>query len=184
MFVSGRISGESPLPLDADRLRNEPTDSTFRRGTLTSSAEGRTEPMKRAALYARVSTVDQHLETQLLDLRQMAKHRDHEIIREYTDTVSGTKSKCPGLDQLLADARRHRFDIVQRRRHVMSNPSVAEIRVLPPVANPNQSPILPNVYPALWAPLQGRNTAQRMATASSPTIVSVHHGAASAQTSW
>ena len=35
--------------------------------------------MKRAALYARVSTVDQHLETQLLDLRQMAKHRDHEI---------------------------------------------------------------------------------------------------------
>ena len=68
--------------------------------------------MKRAALYARVSTVDQHLETQLLDLRQMAKHRDHEIIREYTDTISGTKSKRPGLDQLLADARRHRFDIV------------------------------------------------------------------------
>src|ERR1017187_1058208 len=68
--------------------------------------------MKRAALYARVSTPDQHLETQLLDLRQMAKHRDHEIIREYTDTISGTKSKRPGLDQLLADARRHRFDIV------------------------------------------------------------------------
>ena len=68
--------------------------------------------MKRAALYARVSTVDQHLETQLLDLREMAKHRDNEIIREYTDTISGTKSKRPGLDQLLADARRHRFDIV------------------------------------------------------------------------
>ena len=68
--------------------------------------------MKRAALYARVSTVDQHLETQLLDLRQMAKQRDHEIIREYTDTISGSKSKRPGLDQLLADARRHRFDIV------------------------------------------------------------------------
>ncbi len=68
--------------------------------------------MKRAALYARISTADQNLETQLLDLRQMAKHRDHEIIREYTDTISGTKSKRPGLDQLLADARRHRFDIV------------------------------------------------------------------------
>ena len=68
--------------------------------------------MKRAVLYARVSTNDQHLETQLLDLRQMAKHRDHEIIREYTDTISGSKSKRPGLDQLLADARRHRFDIV------------------------------------------------------------------------
>ena len=68
--------------------------------------------MKRAVLYARVSTNDQNLENQLLDLRQMAKHRDHEIIREYTDTISGTKSKRPGLDQLLADARRHRFDIV------------------------------------------------------------------------
>jgi hypothetical protein len=35
-FVSGRISGESPLPLVADRLRNEPTDSTFGGTTLTS----------------------------------------------------------------------------------------------------------------------------------------------------
>src|SRR6202051_1733354 len=68
--------------------------------------------MKRAALYARVSTVDQHLETQLPHLRQMAMHRDHEIVHEYTDTISGAKSKPPGLDQLLADARRHRFDIV------------------------------------------------------------------------
>ncbi len=68
--------------------------------------------MKRAALYARVSTVDQHLETQLLDLRAMAKQRGYEVVHEYTDTISGTKSKRPGLDQLLADARRHRFDVV------------------------------------------------------------------------
>ena len=32
-------------------------------------------PMKRAALYMRVSTVDQHPETQLLDLRQMTAQR-------------------------------------------------------------------------------------------------------------
>ena len=51
--------------------------------------------MKRAVLYARVCTADQHLETQLLDLRQMAKHRDHEIIREYTDTISGTNRSAP-----------------------------------------------------------------------------------------
>jgi DNA invertase Pin-like site-specific DNA recombinase len=31
--------------------------------------------MKRAALYMRVSTLDQHPETQLLDLRQMASQR-------------------------------------------------------------------------------------------------------------
>jgi DNA invertase Pin-like site-specific DNA recombinase len=37
-------------------------------------------PMKRAVLYARVSTGDQHPETQLLDLRQMAKQRGYEIV--------------------------------------------------------------------------------------------------------
>src|ERR1700735_2844172 len=67
---------------------------------------------KRAVLYCRISTGDQHLETQLLDLREMAKQRGYEVVREYTDIISGAKSKRPGLDQLMADARRHRFDIV------------------------------------------------------------------------
>ena len=69
-------------------------------------------PKKRAVLYARVSTGDQHPETQLLDLRQMAKQRGYAIVREYVDTISGSKAKRPGLDRLLADARRHRFDVV------------------------------------------------------------------------
>jgi len=68
--------------------------------------------LKRAALYMRVSTVDQHLETQLLDLRQMAVQRGYEIVAEYTDKISGTKAKRPGLDQMLADGRRGRFDVV------------------------------------------------------------------------
>jgi DNA invertase Pin-like site-specific DNA recombinase len=68
-------------------------------------------PKKRAVLYARVSTGDQHPETQLLDLRQMAQQRGYEIVQEYVDTISGSKSKRPGLDRLLADARRHRFDV-------------------------------------------------------------------------
>ena len=67
---------------------------------------------KRAVLYCRISTGDQHLETQLLDLREMAKQRGCEIVREYSDVISGSKAKRPGLDQLMADARRHRFDIV------------------------------------------------------------------------
>jgi DNA invertase Pin-like site-specific DNA recombinase len=67
---------------------------------------------KRAALYCRVSTVDQHPETQLYDLREMARQRGYEIVHEYSDMISGAKSKRPGLDQLLADARRHRFDVV------------------------------------------------------------------------
>ena len=68
--------------------------------------------MKRAAIYMRVSTVDQHPETQLLDLRQMAAQRGYEIVHEYTDRISGTKAKRPGLDQMMRDARRAQFDVV------------------------------------------------------------------------
>ena len=68
--------------------------------------------MKRAALYLRVSTVDQHPETQLHDLRQMAAQRGYEIVAEFTDKISGTKAKRPGLDQMMADARRGRVDVV------------------------------------------------------------------------
>ena len=67
---------------------------------------------KRAALYARISTADQHPETQLLDLRQMAAQRGYEIVGEYSDTISGAKQKRPGLDRLMADARRGRFEVV------------------------------------------------------------------------
>src|SRR5208337_747111 len=68
--------------------------------------------MKRAVLYTRVSSVDQHPETQLCDLRPLAVARGYEIVGEYTDTISGSKAKRPGLDQLMADARRGRFDVV------------------------------------------------------------------------
>jgi DNA invertase Pin-like site-specific DNA recombinase len=68
--------------------------------------------VKRAALYMRVSSVDQHPETQLHDLRQMAAQRGYEIVGEYTDRISGTKAKRPGLGELMRDARRGRFDVV------------------------------------------------------------------------
>jgi DNA invertase Pin-like site-specific DNA recombinase len=70
------------------------------------------KPKKRAVLYARVSTGDQHPETQLLDLRQVAKQRGYEIGQEYVDTISGSKAKRPGLDRLLSDARRGQFHVV------------------------------------------------------------------------
>ena len=68
--------------------------------------------MKRAVLYMRVSTLDQHPETQLHDLRQMAGQRGYEIVHEYTDRISGAKARRPRLDQMMADARRGRFYIV------------------------------------------------------------------------
>jgi DNA invertase Pin-like site-specific DNA recombinase len=66
----------------------------------------------RAALYARVSTPEQSLDNQLIDLRRMAKTRGYEIVREYTDVMSGTKAKRPGLTDLLRDARKKRFDAI------------------------------------------------------------------------
>ena len=68
--------------------------------------------MKRAALYMRVSSLDQHPETQLYDLRQMAQQRGYQIVEEYTDRISGAKAKRPGLDSMMQDARRGRFDVV------------------------------------------------------------------------
>ena len=68
--------------------------------------------MPRAAIYARVSTPEQCLENQLYDLREMASRRGYEIVHEYTDVGSGSKARRAGLDALLADAHRRRFDIV------------------------------------------------------------------------
>ena len=60
----------------------------------------------------RVSSVDQHPETQLYDLRQMAAQRGYEIVQEHTDRISGARARRPGLDDLMRDARRGRFDVV------------------------------------------------------------------------
>jgi DNA invertase Pin-like site-specific DNA recombinase len=69
--------------------------------------------MKRAVLYARVSTPDQHVETQLYDLRKLAAQRGFEVVREYCDRgISGSKAKRPGLESMMADARRGDFSVV------------------------------------------------------------------------
>ena len=65
------------------------------------------------AIYARVSTTDQSIEPQLLDLRQYARQRGWKIFREYGDTgISGTKDSRPALNELMNDARKRRFDVV------------------------------------------------------------------------
>lgn len=68
--------------------------------------------MKRAALYARVSTNEQTAENQLHALRAFASARGWEAI-EYVDTgVSGAKERRPALDALLAAARSRKVDVV------------------------------------------------------------------------
>jgi DNA invertase Pin-like site-specific DNA recombinase len=70
---------------------------------------------KRAALSLRVSTDGQTVENQRRSLTELAERRGWTVVATYSDEgVSGTKGrdKRPGLDALMKDARRRRFDIV------------------------------------------------------------------------
>jgi DNA invertase Pin-like site-specific DNA recombinase len=68
--------------------------------------------MKTVALYARVSTLDQHCEVQLEDLRRYVGQR-FTLYREYIDVgVSGAQRNRPQLDMLKKDAQKRLFDVV------------------------------------------------------------------------
>lgn len=69
---------------------------------------------RRAALYLRVSTDDQTVENQRADLHKLAELRGWTAVATYEDAgVSGSKGrdKRPGLDGLLKDVKRRRFDV-------------------------------------------------------------------------
>ena len=66
----------------------------------------------KAAIYARVSTLDQEPENQLAELRRYVEARGW-TGTEYVDRgVSGAKDKRPALDRLVRDAKRRGFDVV------------------------------------------------------------------------
>ncbi len=68
---------------------------------------------KRVALYVRVSTKDQSVDMQLNDLDRYSKERGFKVFQIYKDNgVSGTKDKRAGLNQLMDDAKKRKFDIV------------------------------------------------------------------------
>ncbi len=71
--------------------------------------------IKRAAIYARVSTDEQTSVNQLMELRAVAEHCGWVLVAEYTDNgVSGAKGrdKRPGFDALCKAAVRREFDVV------------------------------------------------------------------------
>jgi DNA invertase Pin-like site-specific DNA recombinase len=70
---------------------------------------------KRAAIYVRVSTDKQTIENQVAALRQIAERRGWQVVEQYNDAgISGSKGRDgrPGLDQMLKDASRRKFDVV------------------------------------------------------------------------
>jgi DNA invertase Pin-like site-specific DNA recombinase len=83
-----------------------PSDSPVRRGPRAPSA------VLRAAVYARVSTVDQTPENQLAVLRGFAEARGWQAIEFVDHGISGAKDRRPALDALLAAVRGRRVDLV------------------------------------------------------------------------
>ena len=63
------------------------------------------------AVYVRVSTSGQTADNQLLELRDYVAARGWQAV-EYSDTISGSADRRPGLDALLKDARRRKFSTV------------------------------------------------------------------------
>jgi len=73
----------------------------------------------RACIYARVSKEEevdsdryQNPDNQLQPLREFCKAMQYDLIREYVDFASGGNSNRPQFQQMLTDARQHRFDLI------------------------------------------------------------------------
>jgi DNA invertase Pin-like site-specific DNA recombinase len=66
----------------------------------------------KAALYARVSTLDQQPENQLAELRRYAQAREWEAAEYVDHGISGAAAHRPALDALVRDAKRRKFDVL------------------------------------------------------------------------
>jgi DNA invertase Pin-like site-specific DNA recombinase len=66
----------------------------------------------KAAIYVRVSTLDQNTENQAIELRRYIESRGWTAVEYRDHGVSGAKHRRPALDQLVADAKRRRVDVL------------------------------------------------------------------------
>jgi DNA invertase Pin-like site-specific DNA recombinase len=64
----------------------------------------------RAAVYARVSTLDQEPENQLRELRLYVEARGWQAVEFIDKGVSGARESRPALDELVKGAKRRKFD--------------------------------------------------------------------------
>jgi DNA invertase Pin-like site-specific DNA recombinase len=91
--------------------------------------------MKRAAIYLRVSTVEQHTSTQEQELRQAADRAGWEVVKVYRDNgISGAKGRDgrPAFDALCRDAARCRFDVVMAWNRGHGRPEAIACQAGPP----------------------------------------------------
>ena len=82
---------------------------------MIPSKQSSTRPAIRAALYARISTLNhgQNPEVQLRELREFCHQRGFTIAQEYVDRgICGSREQRPALDKLIADCRKRIVDAV------------------------------------------------------------------------
>lgn len=70
--------------------------------------------MKRVVIYARVSTNSQDYDRQISDLREYAKRMDYNVIKEFSEKISGAKkvAEREQLSELLNYVEAHHIDKV------------------------------------------------------------------------
>jgi DNA invertase Pin-like site-specific DNA recombinase len=94
--------------------------------------------VKRVGLYARVSTKEQTVENQLIDLRTFCKAMGVEVVKEFVDEgISGAKDRRPALDEMMHLVRTRRLKTIvvwkldrfaRSARHLIN--TLEEFRVL------------------------------------------------------
>jgi len=80
---------------------------------VNATTKGR-ESMTRCALYGRISTRDkgQEVENQLVQLRDFAVKQGWEIVFEFKDSESGSKSDRPQFQEMFKAASQRKFDVL------------------------------------------------------------------------
>jgi DNA invertase Pin-like site-specific DNA recombinase len=87
----------------------------------------------KVCIYARVSTADQTVDNQLLELKAWAVRAGHEVVATYTDVASGAKGrdKRPGYDAMLkACVRREHALVAVYSTDRLSRSMIELLRVL------------------------------------------------------
>lgn len=68
--------------------------------------------MIKAAVYARVSTEDQHTDNQIELCTTWVERQEGIVYKVYSDVISGAKESRPAFDELLADMRQYKFNTI------------------------------------------------------------------------
>lgn len=66
----------------------------------------------KTAIYLRVSTKTQELNNQEQQLREYCNKKGYEIVKVYSDVISGKENSRPAFDLLFEHARKRLFDLV------------------------------------------------------------------------